>query len=666
MSQANASGDGNQVVDVVAALSLSVLPGPDSGFDHPAERQQFLSWLSNRDNQRRVAAWVAEHRPDAPSSELTPLPAILDRLPPSSRIRLQLLVDSDDPLHGPVVGVLCQVVDLIEATQHRVEVVEVAVAAGFTSMEGAGVAGISVPDALAPLVASGGEVWVNATSSVRAVSIQAVALAGVAGWNVFIVPDRNKAEIHVLDLRAIGPDRAAVMAVLDDDDLSTVLDQLDDSDAVGDTQTSGGAPRRMGPSLRSYYETLVAELPDRPAHPGTAAVLERHGRSGRVGATESARLAEVMANCVQAWVDQRLWSLNLIPEIVVHDDRHVERVDGFLALLAAPLLHGGVVAPGEVAAMSAAAWLHDWGHVGSRLGRGYVSHPIAVRYLHGLLSRQLIADSPRTHGLSVLGGGMPDLVGVLCAHHQRWCSCSGARVDPAGKQFELLQIYTDAPEALAPPLHEEADRLDIDAERLELMVALLRVADACDVGAHRAPTHGRRRQEFLSNCAQRELDRTAALLHQLAGRTEHMPTLLDWVDQLRRVVGDMWDQSGGHGQLVLPATPNLDGASAEVRATVQLSEAYLDVLADRSHDDLHRSIQLVRFRVDLATSGDVVVHPVIWLASDPTDGGDAFLGMMQSAIDNELECITSAGTVRDTVSSAGLTIDDVTIGSPQF
>ena len=662
MEQADVSGAAGRVVDVVAALSLSVLPGPQLGPDWPSEGEKLPAWLSNEDHQRRAATWVVEHRPDTPSSELTPLPAILDRYPSGSRLRLHLLVDPDDPIHGPVVGVLRQVVELIEATRGRVEVVEVPVAAGFTSMEGAGVAGVSVPDALAPLVASGGDVWVNATSSVLAVSIQAVALAGVAGWNVFIIPDRDKAEIHVLDLRAIGPDRTAVMAVLDDDDLSTVLDRLENDDATPARSAPTPTFAGLGPSLRSYYETLVARLPDRPAHPATAAVLARHARSGRPGREDAGRLSETLAACVQRWVDQRLWSLNLIPEIVVHDDRHVERVDGFLALLVAPLLHAGTLTPHQVAALSAAAWLHDWGHVGSRLGDGYVSHPIAVRYLHGLLSRQLITDSPATHGLEGLGPGTADLVGVLCAHHQRWCSCSDVGVDQRGKQFGVLGIYSDEPAALAPSLHSEADRLRIDSEQLELMVALLRIADACDVGAHRAPAHGRGRSEFLVNCARRELDRTESHLHQLAAGTQLQPELLDWVGQLRQSVESLWEHGYQGPSISLPAPPDLEGASAAVRAVVQLSQTYLEVLADRDHDDLHRSISLVRLRIDLLPGPVVSVAPQVWMAPDCGVQGETMRAMMDEALDNELNCATSSGTVRDTVGHAGLWFGQVESG----
>ncbi len=666
MAEAAASREPGPRVHVVAALSLSVL---DAVENCPTDRPQRLEWLEDEANLATVVEWVVEHRPDTPSSELTPLPAILDRAESDSTLVLHLLVDSDDPLHGPVAEVLRRVAAQLPETTGRVEVVEVCVAAGFTSLEGAGAASTSVPEALAPLVAEGAGVWVNATSSVRAVSIQAVALAGVAGWNVFIIPDRSKQEIHVLDLRAIGPDRASVMAVLDDDDLSQVLDRLDDDDpdvgsAVG--AVSGGPGAGLGSSLRAYYETLIAGMPDRPAHPATAAVLARHARSARIGAKEakkSGELSGALASCVQRWVDQRLWSLNLIPEIVVHDDRHVERVDGFLALLVAPLLHAGRLAPEQVAAMSAAAWLHDWGHVGSRLGSGYVSHPIAVRYLHGLLSRQLIADAPSTHGLGQLGDSVPDLVGVLCAHHQRWCSCSDAQINLQGKQSEVLRLYTDQPEVLAPTLHDEADRIGRDPQELELMVSLLRIADACDVGAHRAPAHGRGRREFLLNCARRELDRTAAHLHQLAGGTNLQRDVVEWVEDLRRTVEDLWSDAQQDQQLQLPETPDLEDASPAIVAAVRLSRDYLQVLADRSHDDLHRSIRLVRFRIDLGPDA-VNVVPQVWAAPDAVSEPEQLpmLDMMNEALRNELdECSTSAGTVRKTIEAAGLRIGEAVV-----
>jgi hypothetical protein len=219
---------------------------------------------------------------------------------------------------------------------------------------------------------------------------------------------------------------------------------------------------------------------------------------------------------VTAWNAQRLWADNRVRELVVHDERHTRRVDALAAQLAAPLLAqrtAGLTAD-EAQLLSAAAWLHDWGHEGGEVAPellGTTSHLVAeqaeeVRTLHGIVTRELLADEWRArHGMEP---PLASAVGILCAHHQGWTSFDARRpekhVRHDGRHVRVRP----------PSLFEDVDRHNarftqgtgrwnrLERDRFRRLVALLRVADGSDLGVHRVPDAGAPKHAYLARAIQ--------------------------------------------------------------------------------------------------------------------------------------------------------------------
>lgn len=248
----------------------------------------------------------------------------------------------------------------------------------------------------------------------------------------------------------------------------------------------------------------TAARPDAASYPAVAELLESRGEDG--AAAELRRL-------VNHWLDQRLWSLNLVPELVVHDDRHVARVDRLVRHLAqavpsvnGPTTDGMSLSPRDLMLLSCAAWLHDWGHVGVPLNGQFADHPADVRHLHGLLSQALLApEYSAMHGLR--DATTARCVGVLCAHHQGWTSFGK---DKPNKKVSIAAEFGTV-DVHPPTLAAEAEDVGGSLAQFQLLVALLRVADAADVGQHRVPDISAR-DGFLRSCLQRQAERLAATL----------------------------------------------------------------------------------------------------------------------------------------------------------
>ena len=252
-------------------------------------------------------------------------------------------------------------------------------------------------------------------------------------------------------------------------------------------------------------------------------------------------LADELDGCVAHWLDQHLWSLNLAPELVAHDERHVSAVETLLTDLVWPFWLTRSNAsnpyrfrPEELIWLSIAAWMHDWGHVGGPImgadelkelqkGRSpgdgrqdakfYLSESFDVRYLHGLISQQLL--TPTWRGMHHLDPQWALPAGVLCAHHQGFTSL-GQEPANLGDREEVKALISEIggnPERLIPSLWDQFFRLDDAGNdelkdllknysfgRFQVLVALLRVADAADVGWHRASDNGIGRNAFLARC----------------------------------------------------------------------------------------------------------------------------------------------------------------------
>lgn len=497
---------------------------------------------------------------------------VWERLGRPGAVELAVLCDGADALHGLVLEALetCIVkfvAPRLDGARITVRPVEVGPAA-VTSAQ-AKLAGRAVPDAVADLLFDEErQVVVNGAAGPSTTKLILAGLAGVRGVPVVLAPDASNPQGVLLRFPPVALDRAETLRRLDAVDHLLALGaegslarQAGVDDLVIAEEGGGRRPSRIA----ARYARWAAETPPLRHYPAGAELLERLGQS---------QLAGQLRTLVGRWVRQRLWAANLVPELVVHDERHVERVDHLLATLIAPLAADHSLTSREVFLLSCAAWLHDWGHVGGLLGspRRFVDHPIDVRSLHGLLTAARLWDYPGVHGLEDRQAAG---VGVLAAHHQGWTSCGGEDPTPGDVHKEALARFTVA----ASSLQEDATTAGLDPDRAPLLVGLLRVADAADVGRHRVPQYASQ-TDYLKSCAQQTLGRTAAQLpNHLSGRAA-------------RQVGDALDTLLED----LSCQPARDTLEAHRREPfVQRLLGYLDFLDKQGpHYDLHQDVLWVR------------------------------------------------------------------------
>lgn len=228
----------------------------------------------------------------------------------------------------------------------------------------------------------------------------------------------------------------------------------------------------------------------------------------RVGAPD---LADRLRSLIRLWLRHRLWSVNFVPEMVLHNEEHAVAVDRNVAFICEPLVDtealagkpnsAGVAArltPHDVFLLAVAAWLHDWGHASAQINSAYENDPMDVRELHGYLTRvRILADgSQQAHGLS--DDNERKLVALLCSHHQGKSSCDAeaapaltAAMEPLGWTQQQLgySLRDDHQHLMDENRRRAADDVEAEYARLQRLVAILRVADAADIGAHRVPDY---------------------------------------------------------------------------------------------------------------------------------------------------------------------------------
>lgn len=254
-------------------------------------------------------------------------------------------------------------------------------------------------------------------------------------------------------------------------------------------------------------DTLLREprfigLPDHFS--ACAELLRRHGEH---------RLADDLRRLIDHWVRHRIWSVNYVSEMVLHDETHSAAVDRNVASLCEELLAAGRLDPWDVFVLALCAWLHDWGHASARMDPEIPTDPVEVRSYHGYLTAVRLLQEPAQHAITddlVPAGlrpegteyGLVDEVALLCSHHQGWTSCSDLgseatdefRPLPAFSVFGGASAETDRQDARMS-FHADFGRRfgdrrgNDDYARLQRLLAILRLADASDVGAHRVPDY---------------------------------------------------------------------------------------------------------------------------------------------------------------------------------
>ena len=326
----------------------------------------------------------------------------------------------------------------------------------------------------------------------------------------------------------------------------------------------------------------------------------------RRGFPEDARR---LRDATQYWIQQRLWDANFVPEMVLHNEAHSAAVDRNIAGLCEPLLERGHLDDVDLMVLAAAAWLHDWGHASVRAsGMPMATHPSDVRKYHGIFSAALLAkrgaiDTRHRLDLTLAGKGL--LAGVypadgdsfakdvalLCGHHQGWTSCSDAQpklampdepenlpIAQLGRTggFDVLSFDEDHSAYLAGRDLKYfgargflGDGFDVekaraaDLKRAKLRLAILRVADAADVGVHRVPNY-RTQQHLRDTIAADYLGRAEGTITRILRGRQEVP------DELRKMIGRI-KQVVGDGQLQV---------QERVRSGEAVEEAHVDKIFD--------------------------------------------------------------------------------------
>lgn len=263
-------------------------------------------------------------------------------------------------------------------------------------------------------------------------------------------------------------------------------------------------------ATRSLDHLLVQErsvgLPDH--HSACADLLERQEEPG---------LAEQLRILIGHWLRHRIWSINHVHEMVLHDEAHSVAVDRNVASLCEPLLRtpGSGIEPWDVFVLALAAWLHDWGHASAHVGGFTPTDPLEVRNYHGPLTAKRLVQERGQHGIT--DTLIPDYVqdkkkptyrlesevALLCSHHQGWTSCSETAprddFEPShyfsvirGSQFTAavadgLGINRSFADDFRHRFPESTATRDRGLQQMYKLVTLLRLADAADIGAHRVP-----------------------------------------------------------------------------------------------------------------------------------------------------------------------------------
>jgi hypothetical protein len=425
-----------------------------------------------------------------------------------------------------------------------------------------------------------------------------------------------------------------------------------------------------GWALSEHALTLRAWPPmDLPIGlPAMAHMLARH-QERIPGAAEA---AETLRSSVAHWLWQRLWAENRVRELVVHDERHTKRVDVLAVELVAPLLLEPVrrVTAEDALVLSAAAWLHDWGHEGGEVPPDYLGTTVPlsvesasdVRDLHGIVTRELLERQWKArHGLEAR---LASLVGILCAHHQGWTSFGHNR--PARVLAGLPGTPRVTPPNLVDDVRRHNDeyppavgRAAVHEDTVRLLVALLRVADGCDVGIHRVPDAGRSKDTYLARAVQLQCRRTQAELLAEAldrGGSEEARAAVGEVSTLAEHVGSE-PLRGDAGPDSLPARMARKLAPHLVKRPVRRLLDYIAFAAGQdAYHQSHQSVRSVWFDVESQLRRLVPHEVTVWVSPSGFGRDSSVMAAetVRTDLQKELKRGDWEGQVRECLMEAGL------------
>lgn len=430
-----------------------------------------------------------------------------------------------------------------------------------------------------------------------------------------------------------------------------------------------GAAFQLRPETH-VLRTEVALEPVPSALPAMARLLEH---AAAPGGAESRHLR--LRENIAWWMDQRLWSENRVRELVVHDERHTQRVDLLAAQLVTPIIfqRNPRLTAADAEALSMAAWLHDWGHEGGEVSGEFsgcniplaTAEPQVIRDLHGIVTRELLRDE--WFGRHRLPPELASLVGILCAHHQGWTSFGGDR--------PTKQLTTTPPVVVQPPSlradvqghnkrfarARQRDRSEFASVRFktaQLLLALLRIADGADMGVHRVQDAGPSKAAYLARAVQlqcrltrtliSEADADPALREQALWAVARVSTLAEGVKAHPFGEADDEDPAVGIAGRMKGALAKLHGLAPirRLHSYVSLASEQAEYYAD------HRSVANVWFETRLGRRGFDVT---IWVsASEHARDESAAVKVVEADIVKELRRGDGQVGVADTLRSAGL------------
>lgn len=251
----------------------------------------------------------------------------------------------------------------------------------------------------------------------------------------------------------------------------------------------------MSDSVAQVVRRLVAPLAETPAE------VQRHTIGA--GSKASPEALKQMRQRTRRWIVGDVWQADRLFHMVRHDAEHGRRVDRLSNSLFAISPVSSELSQSEydasVQCLSAASFLHDVGQRGGMLHGAFLRDHEHIRVGHGSLSRVLIRECPEDFGFE-LQPALGELTGLLCQFHQRssplsdggrytaW-GCSAFKKSSDCETCQHLAHYVgrtslksivescrDEPTAVTLPISP------INAVRI---AAMLRVADAADIGVHR-------------------------------------------------------------------------------------------------------------------------------------------------------------------------------------
>ena len=300
-----------------------------------------------------------------------------------------------------------------------------------------------------------------------------------------------------------------------------------------------------GTLLKSYYDAR-----EKPYGTGEEIFRRLRNCSGKSGNEWAGYLQELLT-C--RWAE--LWLGDQIPETVEHSRRHSKRLmemaANFFRCAGKRVANIGFTYenPLPYALLIASIYLHDIGHTA-------LSYPVlcddenifplglfpsAVRELHHILTGELLTRSPERYFMSREYPGKAEIlsqcVPLIAAHHRGYTVLkrrdsaklgSDNRIMKAGNLILGAEKFSET----LKPLEERAENVNVPAEILLNVTALLRILDGCDVQSDRVIS-----PHYLEYRNQRSIDEMRLIQAEMMSCIRQLPKGLQ--EEVKNIGGNI-------------------------------------------------------------------------------------------------------------------------------